>query len=236
MGGLESKSKSIVSVGYLMDNVNTNGLANINENDLNIEQVEEQLLTKGIVPEIGCSEDRMRLVHGWTLQPDFWIENHTLFHNSKRVKTWLWVHARYRDQMQEFKLLSSQVSNLSSVASLMRRFTKFTNKIEAHSAFEDQQLFKYFIDQSFSTETIKQLSRQHSDDSKRLDVLKALTKTEFNTSTRDEIVRSIDAYVEDMLAHMQLEEQTIVPIWMTLSKDQYALYRSYLSWKYALLY
>ena len=43
-------------------------------------------------------------------------------------------------------------------------------------------------------------------------------------------------YCNEMEAHMSLEERTITHIWLNLSAQQYKTYRTYLSWKYSVMY
>jgi len=52
----------------------------------------------------------------------------------------------------------------------------------------------------------------------------------------DAIIQALKDYRDDLDAHEAKEECTLVHLWLNLSEDQYKIYRSYLTWQYAMMY
>ena len=180
----------------------------------------------------------------------FWSKHFTLHPKQSRVKNWLWVHERYRNQA---KALLSYIPNDESETAdkannahkLRKEFDKFHGKIESHSEFEDNQLFKFFIDENIGNQdSFKELVGQHSDLRQSMEVKKTLeellsSKSSSNNPTqlwKDKMKPQLEQYIHELLDHLQLEEQTITGPWLQLSDEEYKKYRTYLSWKYCFMY
>ena len=75
---------------------------------------------------------------------NFWRINAELHPNYKRVKNWLWVHTRYRNEVNGFVELAKDDITDEIYLDIQKRFNKFDGKLAKHSAFEDDMLFKFF--------------------------------------------------------------------------------------------
>ena len=187
---------------------------------------------------------------------NFWSKHYTLHPKQSRVKNWLWVHERYRNQAKA--LLSyipnddgDDTDNNNNAQKLQKEFDKFHGKIESHSEFEDNQLFKFFIDSKIGNQdSFKELVGQHSDLRQSMEVKKTLEEQiklsssnssgNNNTTTqlvwKDKVKPQLEQYIQELLDHLELEEQTITGPWLQLSDEEYKKYRTYLSWKYCFMY
>lgn len=168
--------------------------------------------------------------------PSFWPKHAPLHPNAGRVKNWLWIHSRYRNQA---KALLVEPPNEGDYGTWQAAFAKFHKKIQAHSEFEDTQLFKYFVDAKIGNlENLQTLQGQHEDlrtvEAIENEFAKALTDPSSCTSAS--LLELLKGYVEDLEKHLQLEEQTLVRPWLQLTAEQYKTYRSYLSWTYCFMY
>ena len=93
-------------------------------------------------------------------------------------------------------------------------FEKFTGKIDAHSKFEDEQLFKFFKENDESCKAaIDELEAEHA----QLDI----SKTVFDAiKAGDGIKEALQKYAEHMLEHLSHEENTLVHRWLNLSPEE----------------
>lgn len=225
-----------------------------------IEEWKEYLKTNGVVTDDSITlEDCKEAVKVMVGNPNFWRKHATLHPNFSRVKNWLWVHSRYRDQA---KTLLSHIPESSSSSSsdgdnddewlqtLATAFTKFHKKIESHSEFEDTQLFKYFSDaEQGNQQKLIELQEQHTDIRVVTEIQKALKiKNDNGTATRadgdgaatttsaESVKTLLQGYVDDLHNHLEMEEQTLVGPWLQLTTEQYKKYRTYLSWTYCFMY
>jgi uncharacterized protein with NRDE domain len=137
--------------------------------------------------------------------------------NYRRVKNWLWVHSRYREQIVAI--------------TTQKEFDKYHSKIEKHSEFEDTALFQFFVDSGIQVENLKQLKEQHQS----LETYRAI-QDGFCKSDQGAVKTLLDAYRQELLDHLKLEEETLVASWLQLTDKQYKKYRTYLSWKYCFMY
>jgi len=169
------------------------------------------------------SEDDLVAVVKIVLSLDFWRFNAQLHPNHGRVKNWLWVHSRYRNQMNDLLRIAS-----GSFETGKTKFEAFQKKINSHSDFEDNQLFKFFCDEKLDVEGFQELKKQHEDD----EVIQAVR----NAADSESLVKALEEYVSSMKNHLELEERTTVHLWLNLSNLQYARFRSYLSWAYSMMY
>lgn len=148
---------------------------------------------------------------------------------------------RYRNQAQELVDLAKDLrrkgpsaSRRTAQSALKAKFEKLARKIEAHSQFEDAQLFKYFHDHdSGCKEALQELGKQHADLVFTKDIIAALGKED---SDLGELEEKITAYHRELLQHLEAEERALVHRWLNLDANQYSTYRSYLSWKYGAMY
>jgi len=233
------------SILDIIKEADVTGLTTTGNTTKSMEEMENELKSSyNIVKQESCTEAEMRNVFEWVCQPEFWVKNHALFPTSKRVKTWLWIHSRYRSQSQELRTKAQEYTTKAQLRQLYDSFIKFDAKIKAHSKFEDEQLFKYFLENCSSSEEVqsklKALSKEHSDlkDTERVRnaFQKVLGDKEVETTDLREMQDALDDYVQDLEKHLQEEEHAIVPIWLNLTSEEYATYRTYLSWKYAFMY
>ncbi|CAB9512591.1 expressed unknown protein [Seminavis robusta] len=151
-----------------------------------------------------------------------------------RAKNWLWVHDRYRTQATAFLDLKEDPSKQ------MAAFAKFHKKLESHSEFEDTQLFKFFVDAKIGNQdTLEELQKQHGNIRLVSEITEGLDKMVAGSASDEEKAATqekLEAYVKDLMAHLDLEEKTITGPWMQLTPEQYKTYRSYLSWMYWFMY
>jgi hemerythrin-like domain-containing protein len=158
----------------------------------------------------------------------FWQKHASLHPNFKRVKNWLWVHDRYR----------SQAKHLTSGTATAADFSKFHAKIEAHSEYEDTQLFQFFLDSKIKMPdgALQKLMEQHSDIRTVAEIQQGYGNSGRNNGKQKPMQPLLQEYVNNMLQHLDLEEKTIVGPWLQLTDEQYKKYRTYLSWKYCFMY
>lgn len=164
----------------------------------------------------------------------FWQKHASLHPQRSRSKNWLWVHDRYRTQADALLTLKDDPSKQKAA------FEKFHNKIESHSEFEDTQLFKFFLDAKIGDqETLEELKKQHGHVRVVREITEGLEKCASGSASEDETKAAqakLEAYVNDLKAHLDLEEKTVTGPWMQLTPEQYRTYRTYLSWTYCFMY
>ena len=81
--------------------------------------------------------------------------------------------------------------------------------------------------------------KQHGNIRLVSEINEGLAKCKGGSATEEEAMATkekITSYVEDLKAHLDLEEKTIVGPWLQLTSEQYKTYRSYLSWTYCFMY
>lgn len=137
-------------------------------------------------------------------------------------------------------------------------FRKLQRKIQAHSDFEDEQLFRYFVDHHTKaggkdrlTENLARLHGQHTDlrvvediqtilddesISKRLETQREIDPVQADSLPFEQLRPLLESYVHDLKEHLRLEEETLVRPWLQLTEEEYKQYRSYLSWKSCIMY
>jgi len=164
----------------------------------------------------------------------FWQVHYSLHPNAGRVKNWMWVHARYREQA---KALLDDL-DASDLRKGQKNFQAFEKKLEGHSEFEDTQLFKFFLDEKLGhSELLMALMQQHANLRLSKAVSTAYERLVQKETTNVESCRTaLQAYIDDLMDHLDLEEKTIVGPWLMLTEAQYKKYRTYLSWKYCVMY
>lgn len=180
-----------------------------------------------VVSETETEENLQAVMHKMQARVGFWQTYASLHPNFKRVKNWLWVHDRYR----------AQAKDLTTGSTTAADFRKFHAKIEAHSKYEDTQLFQFFLDSKIMniTDALQKLTEQHSD----IRTVAAIQQGYGNHKDKHKDVHMqplLQEYVNDMLQHLDFEEKTIVGPWLQLTDEQYKKYRTYLSWKYCFMY
>ena len=201
----------------------------------------KQFLAENGVEILTAKDEDVAKAADWMVQNGglFWQRHWSLHPKSGRVKNWMWVHDRYRSQAPQLLLpLPQEQSDMKRLAAA---FDKFHAKIEKHSEFEDTQLFKFFVESKIGEQSaLKELTEQHTDIRIVEEIYNDLRKLEADAAGNEElkktVLEKISKYVEDLKAHLNLEEQTIVGPWLQLTDDQYKTYRSYLSWKYCFMY
>ena len=176
----------------------------------------------------------------------FWPKHYALHPKQSRVKNWLWVHERYRVQAKALlnNIPDDTPPSQSNAQKLQKEFNKFHGKMESHSEFEDNQLFKYFIDSKIGNQdSFNELVGQHSDLRESTELKQTLegllssSDAETNNQIwKDKVKLQLQNYIQELNDHLQLEEQTVVGPWLQLSDEEYKKYRSYLSWKYCFMY
>lgn len=177
------------------------------------------------------------------LGTDFWRTNAALHPNYSRVKNWLWVHQRYREQMKAIQDLypsNGILWDTPLLEKLKTSFETFHGKIEKHSQFEDNQLFAFFKDH-LSAECaglLDKLQIQHEDLSFVQEVRQCFESCgkEMNAEKCQELQNAVSKYIEDLLKHLEFEERTLIHLWLNLSAEQYGTYRNYLSFQYSFMY
>ena len=198
-------------------------------------EVTKRLKARGIEVSPDDSFDSLCTCLALASSKGFWRKNAKLHPNFKRVKNWLWVHKRFRSQLDA---LANTVENGHLVKGAMLR-RRLEAKIARHSAFEDGELFKYF-EENIKDDELQQalnvLHEHHKKQDKSLEVLNTLAKEEPTAAELEEAAQATKKYVREMREHLALEEDTILSWWLNLSQEQYAKYRSYLSWMYAFMY
>lgn len=91
-------------------------------------------------------------------------------------------------------------------------------------------MFKFFVDTDATVaKAVAALEAQHSDLNASERVFEAMRSGE---GVQD----ALKQYQSDLLEHLAAEERVIVHRWLNLSAEDYAKYRSYLSWKYSFMY
>jgi len=200
----------------------------------------KQFLAENGVKILNAKDEDVAKAAGWMVQNGglFWQRHWSLHPKSGRVKNWMWVHDRYRSQASQLLLPLQESTEMGKLATA---FDKLQAKIEKHSEFEDTQLFKFFVDHKIGDPSaLAELTEQHTDIRIVKEIHDDFSKLEANATSNEELKKSvldkISKYVEDLKAHLNLEEQTIVGPWLQLTDDQYKTYRSYLSWKYCFMY
>jgi len=174
----------------------------------------------------------------------FWPRQYQLHPNAKRVKNWLWTHSRFRKQADVIVDLVKQ--NPNRITKIHRLFAKLESKIVRHSKFENEQLFAFFRENSAKLslndggskllERLDELEKDHKglSDPLHLEGVQACHK-DYNHKGRA-LISAITAWRQQLEEHLEMEEETLVGIWLNLSPENYAKYRTYLSWIYAAMY
>lgn len=185
----------------------------------NHEKLIEYLQSNGV----HCIDDKVsledcQLAVQAMMDPQFWVQHASLHPNYHRVKNWLWVHKRYRQQVIHIKT--------------EKQFVKFHSKLEKHSEYEETQLFPFFVDENIiPEENLITLKGQHQN----IETYGAI-QDHFSKSDLHSVRTLLESYRQELLDHLKLEEETIVCPWLQLTEEQYKTYRSYLSWKYCFMY
>lgn len=164
----------------------------------------------------------------------FWSKRYTLHPNQGRVKNWLWVHQKYRDQSQALlEMVPEERPVLADIVKLTAAFEKLEGKIKSHSAFEDEQLFSFFEQHvRTSAASMKVLMDDHQTTTDSSKVEEALKEG----NTKGNIYDALEAYHNRLLAHLAREEDAVLPVWLGLSEEQYQELRNGMSWKYRVMY
>jgi hemerythrin-like domain-containing protein len=210
--------------------------------ELNQEQLSKLASFNGLNPESCKTPEELISALKTVLKADFWRKNASIHPNHSRVKNWLWIHSRYRDQISgiQEKYATAGQTDPRWAENLQEAFEKFHAKIEKHSTFEDTMLFKFFKEHLAKDSEIflQELEKQHHDL-----VLVETVKTNYQaflSNRNEETVKawtgSIDKYAADLLQHLELEERSLVHLWLNLTPEQYSTYRSYLSWEFGVMY
>jgi len=232
----ENKQNNDILQEYLMDYLSLPS----NEETLN------RLLQSNDIDPKSCSDNKDKIqCLSIVSSPDFWRTNYTLHPNSSRVRNWLWIHQRYRDQVEEFvkksATLDTNINNKQAVLDDVKSsFEKFTNKLEKHTEFEETMLLKFMIE-NLPKNVIPHYDQLHSQHDKNIPEITKKINEFFQNNTNNiqdykPLIGLLKEYLNDLLEHLKLEEQCLVGIWLNLTPDLYKTYRSYLSWKYAPMY
>ncbi|OQR86183.1 hypothetical protein ACHHYP_10838 [Achlya hypogyna] len=210
-------------------------------------QLEKELLTYGI--HAGKSERKYQeLVLGMVKDDMFWVRNYGLHPNSHRVRGWIRRHDRFRACMREMVKMIARIPDTASTQraqlayNLGAKFNAFLTELDDHGNFEDAELFKYFIDNIDGCwEDFEELEAQHADHSMTDQIVHRLEKliaAQGNVSQAELVELQYNFYLfyRGSLAHLALEEKTILQKWLNLTPQEYRHFRSYLSWKHILTY
>lgn len=91
-------------------------------------------------------------------------------------------------------------------------------------------MFKFFVDTDPDVaKAVAALEAQHNDLNASERVFEAMKSGEG-------VKEALEKYQSDLLEHLAAEERVLVHRWLNLSVEDYAKYRSYLSWKYSFMY
>jgi hypothetical protein len=188
---------------------------------LSNEELSKRLTAEGVIVSNEDSKEDQLQALAITEMNGFWKLNPQVHPNYGRVKNWLMVHGKYREYLRE---LADEEDEKEAKAA----FAKWRSKLEGHSNFEDEQLFKFFKENvAGMDEELKELEKQHETQ---------LGQTEETIFDSKEWKASLQIYVDEMLKHMEMEEIVIIKPWLHLTDKEYQKYRTYLSWKYAAMY
>lgn len=204
-------------------------------------EVHDKLVQFGVDVSDGVSKDEQLKCYAILSSQDFWRQFFHLHAHRGYVKNWMWVHDKYRQYLDAMvnkaqAAIKVEGAEFQKVAKKLKGdFEKFHSKICNHSTFEDEQLFKFFLENNpgeCNTE-LEKLMEEHQDTSATNEVREALGK---GADESQGLLAAIQQYSEGMKVHMANEEKVLVQRWLSLSKEEYKKYRSYLSWKYAMMY
>lgn len=227
-----------LTVRYILDTIHndmsTAGDGDDNESAYAGDNPKQYLQDNGvmIVPNdnelyvVSAASALRRNAHGTS----FWRQHCTLHPNYRRVKSWLWAHERYRAQARALVQIDKKPK-------LLKAFTKFHKKMEKHSDFEDAQLFAFFLNNDQTNASLRaalqELKQQHTEIRLAREIMDGL---QGNDKVTDATREQLQTYVDELLAHVDLEERTLVGPWMQLSDSDYKTYRSGLSCAYWIMY
>jgi hypothetical protein len=179
----------------------------------------------------------------------FWSKHYALHPNANRVKMWLWVHERYRgyvaDAVRQAEELATRpaAERRARGTALAAAWAKFSRKLADHTEFEETQLLKFFDEcRPANAPESGELHRQHSELGKAgADEVEQLlagvaSGAASGDADVDKAAVALRAFQADFLVHLALEENVLLACWLNLSSDEYARYRTYLSFKYAVMY
>lgn len=216
------------------------------------EDLRAGLLMLGV--DIGdASMPDARRCWGIVAEQDFWRHHHELHPKKKRVKTWMFVHGKFRASASSVvgaaETMHAAVAEgcpaaktAAAAAGIESSFRTLLSKIEAHGNFEDTQLFKFFKENvQESGDTMRDLEAEHSEtqlEQKALALLKPLQEAPAAATSEmaAEAVAALKTYTASLESHLEKEERALVARWLNLDPEQYAKYRTYLVGKYRLAY
>lgn len=195
-------------------------------------------------------QENLRLLVRELIRSDFWRHYHEQHGNAKRVKAWLGFHqknlrAPLETMEKHFAGLNGPNAN-EALAAATKAFGKYTGRtLKNHSEFEDEQLFKYFLDNC--TDWKADLERLHEQHSKEIELNTTLTQqlkkfqgkqkaNEEKTDPAQEILSLFQEYSRFILQHLLEEERILVPLWINLSPDEFIQYRTYIRGAYRMVY
>lgn len=210
--------------------------------DLPEEELESRLRELGVALEDTDSLDAKNRCLSVLLSDDFWREHYQMHASCKRVKNWMWVHGKYREYLKDLLAVARDAEAaedsryLAAVKKLGKRFHKLNHKIIDHSQFEDQQLFKYFMDKSEDAACKNSIANLMKENEERAQVEAVEEVLTGGMGRREDLVRVVKEYIDGMMLHMEHAERVLLCPWLSLSPSQYRDYRSYLSWKYSVMY
>lgn len=165
-----------------------------------------------------------------------WSQHYKLHPHQGRVKNWLWVHQKYRDQARALvDMATEQSGGVETVLSnVTAAFEKLEGKIRSHSEFEDDQLFSFFEREIPSAaESMKLLKADHVATNDTDSVKTALQEV---PSDIVKIRAALEQYEKNLLDHLSREEDALLGLWLGLTDQQYQQLRSGMNWKYRVMY
>lgn len=209
--------------------------------DISDSELNDKLVCFGVDVSGGASRDEQLKCYAILSTEEFWRQFFHLHACQSYVKNWMWVHDKYRKYLDALVSKAEAATKLEgaqfqkAVMKLGGDFEKFNSKICSHSEFEDGQLFKFFLDNKSEgcKAKLDKLMEEHQDIRQTDEIRGALSK---GADGSEELLAAIQQYSEGMKLHMAEEERVLVKSWLSLSKEEYKKYRSYLSWKYAMMY
>ena len=164
--------------------------------------------------------------------PDFWRLNFEIHPKMHRIKAWRWNHERYLSKIKTIRALKGRQKY-----KLLQKFTAFSDKIRIHSEFEELVLFKFFAENT-DLDLLHVLSKEYGQIHGIADTIKRDLEWvhDVNSEECNDIDALLEQYEQKLRAYFTKMERQIVASMLNMDNALYRKYRSYLGWKYFLMY
>lgn len=202
-----------------------------------IHEIRQELINCGVQVQ-GHDDDEEGLKAAWRkLTPSFWRTHVKLHPNYHRVRKWISIHSEFRQMAEEF-LINTPTTNPKM---FLTSFYKFHAKIQKHSNFENTRLLPFFSQNNLIEDVVVQsLREQHEDDTHfdniRLTQFWKACEGEHNPELDQRAMDAVKRYVNDLVQHLDLEEEALLPIWLNLKPEQFKTLRRYFPLGYLYMY